>query len=308
MGIGLGIGYLTPVKTLMLWFSKQKGLATGISIMGFGLAKAIATPIMEAIQTNIGIAEMFYILGAVYFVMMFVGHLLLRKPADWVEPVEKKNEFKMMSMFKDKTFLGIWLMFFINIHCGLALITYEKQILKLTFAGQEILTMMIALIPSITAAFNALGRIGYSTISDKLKERNTIYKIIFATSILVTVVGLLTSSITSGIGVIVILLLVIVNAGYGGGFSTLPALLSERYGMDKISKIHGLTLSAWAIAGLTGNNMSEIILKLSNNNYNYILISTLVFYVLAMVICYLMVGNKKELVEVTKGNKKKARK
>jgi OFA family oxalate/formate antiporter-like MFS transporter len=308
MGIGLGIGYLTPVKTLMLWFSDKKGLATGISIMGFGLAKAIATPIMELIQNNLGIFQMFYILGGIYFVLMFIGHLLLKKPDGWKEDEAKNNDFKALSMFKDKQFLGIWLMFFINIHCGLALITYEKQILKLTFAGQEILTMMIALIPSITAAFNALGRIGYSTISDKLKERNTIYKIIFATSILVTVVGLLTSSITSGIGVIVILLLVIVNAGYGGGFSTLPALLSERYGMDKISKIHGLTLSAWAIAGLTGNNMSEIILKLSNNNYNYILISTLVFYVLAMVICYLMVGNKKELVEVTKGNKKKARK
>jgi OFA family oxalate/formate antiporter-like MFS transporter len=308
MGIGLGIGYLTPVKTLMLWFSDKKGLATGISIMGFGLAKAIATPIMELIQNNLGIFQMFYILGGIYFVLMFIGHLLLKKPDGWKEDETKNNNFKALSMFKDKQFLGIWLMFFINIHCGLALITYEKQILKLTFAGQEILTMMIALIPSITAAFNALGRIGYSTISDRLKERNTIYKIIFATSILVTVVGLLTSSITSGIGVIVILLLVIVNAGYGGGFSTLPALLSERYGMDKISKIHGLTLSAWAIAGLTGNNMSEIILKLSNNNYNYILISTLVFYVLAMVICYLMVGNKKELVEVTKGNKKKARK
>lgn len=308
MGIGLGIGYLTPVKTLMLWFSDKKGLATGISIMGFGLAKAIATPIMELIQNNLGIFQMFYILGGIYFVLMFIGHILLKKPDGWKEDEAKNNDFKALSMFKDKQFLGIWLMFFINIHCGLALITYEKQILKLTFAGQEILTMMIALIPSITAAFNALGRIGYSTISDKLKERNTIYKIIFATSILVTVIGLLTSSITSGIGVIVILLLVIINAGYGGGFSTLPALLSERYGMDKISKIHGLTLSAWAIAGLTGNNMSEIILKLSNNNYNYILVSTLVFYVLAMIICYLMVGNKKELVEVTKGNKKKARK
>jgi len=265
MGIGLGIGYLTPVKTLMLWFSDKKGLATGISIMGFGLAKAIATPIMELFQNNLGIFNMFYILGIIYFVLMFIGHLLLKKPDGWKEDEVKNKDFKALSMFKDKEFIGIWLMFFINIHCGLALITYEKQIIKLTFAGQELLTMMIALIPSITAAFNALGRIGYSTISDKLKERNTIYKIIFLTSIIVTTIGLLTSSITSGIGIITIILLIVINAGYGGGFSTLPALLSERYGMDKISKIHGLALSAWAIAGLTGNNMSEIILKISNN-------------------------------------------
>ena len=293
MGIGLGIGYLTPVKTLMLWFSDKKGLATGISIMGFGLAKAIATPIMELIQNNIGIFQMFYILGVIYFVLMFIGHLLLKKPDGWKEDETKNKEFKPLSMFKEKEFLGIWLMFFINIHCGLALITYEKQIIKLTFAGQELLTMMIALIPSITAAFNALGRIGYSTISDKLKERNTIYKIIFVTSIIITFIGAITSSISNNIGIIVVLLLIVINAGYGGGFSTLPALLSERYGMDKISKIHGLSLSAWAIAGLTGNNMSEIILKLSNNNYNYILISTLMLYVVATLICVFMVGNKK---------------
>ena len=302
MGIGLGIGYLTPVKTLMLWFSKQKGLATGISIMGFGLAKAIATPIMEAIQTNIGIAEMFYILGAVYFVMMFVGHLLLKKPDDWVEPVEKKNEFKMLSMFKDKTFLGIWLMFFINIHCGLALITYEKQILGVTFAGMAILGTMISVIPSITAAANALGRIGYSTISDKMKDRNTVYKIIFITSIIVTAIALVTFAISNGhtsiaYGIIVIALLLVVNLGYGGGFSTLPALLSSRFGMDKISKIHGLSLSAWAIAGLTGNNMSELILSISNKNYDYILIATLAFYVLALVICLTMVRQKNTVKE-----------
>ena len=297
MGIGLGVGYLTPVKTLMLWFDKQKGLATGISIMGFGLAKAIATPIMELLQGKFGISWMFYILGAIYFVMMFIGHLILKKPEGWVEKEEKKDPFKFTDMFKDKVFLGIWLMFFINIHCGLALITYEKQLLNTAFAGMAILGAIISIVPSVTAAFNALGRIGYSTISDKLKERNTVYKIIFATSIIITLVALIPFSISNGpksivYGAIVILLLVIVNLGYGGGFSTLPALLSERFGMKKISKIHGLSLSAWAVAGLTGNNMSEIILKLGGNKYDYILIATLAFYVIAMIICITMVGKK----------------
>ena len=297
MGIGLGVGYLTPVKTLMLWFDKQKGLATGISIMGFGLAKAIATPIMELLQGKFGISWMFYILGAIYFVMMFIGHLILKKPEGWVEKDEKKDPFKFTDMFKDKVFLGIWLMFFINIHCGLALITYEKQLLNTAFAGMAILGAIISIVPSVTAAFNALGRIGYSTISDKLKERNTVYKIIFISSILITLIAVIPFSITNGpksiiYGVIVILLLVVVNLGYGGGFSTLPALLSERFGMKKISKIHGLTLSAWAVAGLTGNNMSEVILKLGGNKYDYILIATLIFYVIAMIICIKMVGKK----------------
>ena len=297
MGIGLGIGYLTPVKTLMLWFSKQKGLATGISIMGFGLAKAIATPIMEFIQNNFGISQMFYILGAVYFLMMFLGHLLLKKPEGWKETNTKQKISDSLSMFKDKTFLGIWLMFFINIHCGLALITYEKQILSVTFSGLAIAATMISIIPSITAAFNALGRIGYSTISDKMKDRNTVYKIIFMSCIIATIIALIPFAITNGnksiiFGIIVILLLVVVNLGYGGGFSTLPALLSSRFGMDKISKIHGLALSAWAIAGLTGNNMSELILNLSGKTYDYILIANVVLYFIAFIISLTMVTRR----------------
>ncbi|MEE3428887.1 MAG: OFA family MFS transporter [Ruminococcus sp.] len=299
MGIGLGIGYLTPVKTLMLWFSDRKGLATGISIMGFGLAKAIATPVMMAIKDSLGIANMFYILGAAYFVIMFMGHLLLKKPDGWVEPDAAGSDFKPLSMFKDKTFVGIWIMFFINIHCGLALITYETQILKTVFAASLALTAIIGIVPSVTAAFNALGRIGYSSISDKMKERNTVYKIIFISCIAISALAFFTGAISPGsgtnaiiIGVIVIALLLIVNLGYGGGFSTLPALLSERFGMDRISKIHGLALSAWAIAGLTGNNMSELILKNTNNNYNIVLIAIAVLYAVALVVCITMVGKK----------------
>ena len=293
MGIGLGVGYLTPVKTLMLWFSEQKGLATGISIMGFGLAKAIATPIMEAIQNTLGISAMFYILGAVYFVMMMLGHFLIKKPDGWVEPDEKGEKFRFTDMFKNRIFLGIWLMFFINIHCGLALITYEKQIVKVAFAA----VAMTSIIPSVTAAFNALGRIGYSTISDKMKDRNTVYKIIFTSCIAITLAALVPFAISNGqksviYGAIVILLLVIVNLGYGGGFSTLPALLSSRFGMEKISKIHGLSLSAWAVAGLTGNNMSAIILKHTGEKYDYILFATLALYAAALVICITMVKPK----------------
>ena len=156
---------------------------------------------------------------------------------------------------------------------------------------------MISVIPSVTAAFNALGRIGYSSISDKLKDRNTIYKIIFASSILITLVALLTSSISNGVkgigfGIITILLLVIVNAGYGGGFSTLPALLSSRFGMDNISKIHGLALSAWAVAGITGNNMSELILNVTNSKYDDILIFTCIFYIIAFIISMKMIKKR----------------
>lgn len=290
MGIGLGIGYLTPVKTLMLWFKDNKGLATGISIMGFGLAKAIATPIMEFLQNHFGITAMFLILGAIYFCMMFAGHLLLRKPKDWVESKDTNNNFKASSMFTNKMFIGIWLIFYINIHCGLMLITYEKQLLNNTFTGLAILGTIISVVPSITAICNALGRIGYSTISDKLKDRAKIYVIIFISCITVTLAARFIPA-----GWLIIAMLMIVNLGYGGGFSTLPALLDSRFGMENISKIHGLALSAWAIAGLTGNNLSELILSRTDNNYGIVITVAAVLYAVACVICLTMVTKRKSV-------------
>lgn len=292
MGIGLGVGYLTPVKTLMLWFSKNKGLATGISIMGFGLAKAIATPIMDMLQNKYGIVEMFVILGVTYFVIMFVGHLLLKKPDGWREQ-QDTEKFNVLSMFKQKEFVGIWLMFYLNIHCGLMIISYEKQMLSVAFATVASIATIVSVVPSCTAISNALGRIGYSTLSDKMKQRNTIYKCVFISCIAISVLMLLTNAISGAttiyLGIIVIAYLLIINAGYGGGFSTLPALLSERFGMKKISQIHGLALSAWAVAGLTGNNTSEIILN-STNSYNTVILVATALYIISLFICLFVTG------------------
>ncbi len=294
MGIGLGVGYLTPVKTLMLWFSDNKGLATGISIMGFGLAKAIATPVMNFLQDRYGISMMFIILGCIYCALMYLGHLMLKKPEGWTETAAS-TKTGVKDIVKNRQFIGIWLMFFINIHCGLMIISYEKQILNIAFAASASLAVIISVIPSLTAAFNALGRIGYSTLSDKLKERNTVYKIIFISCIIISFVPVITHSITNNTGVIcsaiVIAFLLIINAGYGGGFSTLPALLSERFGMKQISQIHGIALSAWAVAGITGNNTSELILKASGN-YEHLLIVGCVLFVAALIICVAVVGKK----------------
>lgn len=295
MGIGLGVGYLTPVKTLMLWFSKNKGLATGISIMGFGLAKAIATPIMDMLQNKYGIVVMFVILGLVYFIVMFIGHLLLKKPEGWIEP-QNTEKYNILSMFKQREFVGIWLMFFLNIHCGLMIISYEKQILNVAFVGAVVLATIVSVVPSCTAISNALGRIGYSTLSDKMKQRNTIYKIIYTSCIIISGIMLMTNAVSGAsnlmLSIIVIAYLLIINAGYGGGFSTLPALLSERFGMQKISQIHGLALSAWAVAGLTGNNTSEIILS-NGGNYQAVITTATILYAVALIICIFVTGKRK---------------
>lgn len=295
MGIGLGVGYLTPVKTLMLWFEKNKGLATGISIMGFGLAKAIATPIMDVLQNKYGIVAMFIILGITYFVIMFIGHLLLKKPDGWVEPQVKEKTNILKEMIRHKGFIGIWVMFYLNIHCGLMIISYEKQLLNIAFATSLSIATIVSIVPSCTAISNALGRIGYSTLSDKLKQRNTIYQIIFISCIVISSIVLFANALSGAnmvLGAIVIIYLLTINAGYGGGFSTLPALLSERFGMKKISQIHGLALSAWAVAGLTGNNTSEIILNLTGS-YNVVLTVATVLYFVALLVCVLIVEKKR---------------
>ena len=269
MGIGLGTGYLSPVKTLMLWFQDRKGLATGLAVAGFGAAKAIASPIMQAMLNNLGaggIYKMFWILAAVYFIMMFSGHILLRKPADWHEPQKKEKGQSMMAVIKSRpiaNYIGIWLMFYINITCGLALISQEKMIVKcIGLAG------MAGLIATISAVFNAGGRLGFSAWADTMKDRNTIYKLIFILSIVFTGIVILTGGIKNGaegnvlLVALVLGLIFVVNAGYGGGFSNVPTLLSDHYGMGNISAIHGLTLSAWAIAGLTGNQLANWIVEI----------------------------------------------
>ena len=313
MGIGLGTGYLSPVKTLMLWFKDRKGLATGLAVAGFGAAKAIASPIMELLLKKLGedgIFKMFYILAAVYFVMMFVGHLLLAKPADWVEPQTKDKSQGILATLKAKplaNYIGIWIMFYINITCGLALISQEKMIVKCIGMAS-----FVGIISTISAIFNAGGRLGFSAWADKLKDRNTIYKLIFILSIAFTELVLATNGIKGGsqnilLAILVLVLIFFVNAGYGGGFSNVPTLLSDHYGMGSISAIHGITLSAWAFAGLSGNQIAAWIVKkfgeevtnadgivVNPTGYQYVLYATIVLYAVALLISLVMVKPTKK--------------
>ncbi len=332
MGIGLGTGYLSPVKTLMLWFEDRKGLATGLAVAGFGAAKAIASPIMQSMLDNLGdggIYKMFLILAVVYFVMMFIGHLLLKKPDGWHEPQSKSEKQSIISVIKTKpiaNYIGIWLMFYINITCGLALISQEKMIVKCIG-----LASYVGIISTISAVFNAGGRLGFSAWADTMKDRNTIYKLIFILSIAFTAIVLLTNGIKNGEGNILLIILVlclifIVNAGYGGGFSNVPTLLSDHYGMGSISAIHGITLSAWAFAGLTGNQMAAWIvrkfekqaiyiphvlpdgstemIKVNPTGYQYVLYATIVLYILALIICLTMVRPTDKALAAKEAKKK----
>ena len=334
MGIGLGTGYLSPVKTLMLWFQDRKGLATGLAVAGFGAAKAIASPIMEAMLKGLGeggIFKMFYILAGVYFVMMFVGHLLLAKPADWHEPAAGEKKPSIMETIKTKpikNYIGIWLMFYLNITCGLALISQEKAIVKCLGLGA-----MVGTISMISAIFNAGGRLGFSAWADTMKDRNTIYKLIFVLSIIFTGATILTGGIKNGSGnmaltLLVLALIMVVNAGYGGGYSNVPTLLSDHYGMGSISALHGITLSAWGFAGLTGNQLAAAIVKAVENKigvenlpqveyhgqmisvnpvgYQTVLYVTFALYIVSLLVCMFLVSPTDKALEAKKAKKAKA--
>lgn len=308
MGIGLGTGYLSPVKTLMLWFEDRKGLATGLAVAGFGAAKAIASPIMQAMLDGLGdggIYKMFWILACVYFVMMFVGHLLLKKPEGWHEPQKKEKGQGILSVIKTRpitNYIGIWVMFYINITCGLALISQEKMIVKcIGLAG------VVGIISTISAIFNAGGRLGFSAWADTMKDRNTIYKLIFILSIVFTGLVMITGGIRNGSGsilltILVLCLIFVVNAGYGGGFSNVPTLLSDHYGMGSISALRGITLSAWAFAGLTGNQIANLIVNKTGSfitddhgnsinpvGYQNVLYFTIVLYIIALLLSVFLV-------------------
>jgi OFA family oxalate/formate antiporter-like MFS transporter len=181
---------------------------------------------------------------------MSISAWLIKKPIK-----EESHPFDIKdytTMLKNPTYLAIWIIFYLNITCGLALISFEKGLGL--YAG----ITNIGILAAFTALFNTIGRFGYSTSSDYFSNKAIIYIVIFFTSILAMI----------GARLWVVLIpasLCIINAGYGGGFSTLPTLLQSKFGMNKISTIHGLALSAWAFAGLSGNQLSKFIL----DNWNY---------------------------------------
>lgn len=186
------------------------------------------------------------------------------------------------------------------------LISQEKYIIKAIG-----LASIVGIISSVTAIANAGGRLGFSAWADKMKDRNTIYKIIFILSIAFTGLTIITGGITNSVVFVVIALLIMVNAGYGGGFSNLPTLLSDHYGMKTISAVHGLALSAWAFAGLTGNNLANWIVnafgkvieiddghggKISVNptGYQKVLYVTIALYIVALLISIFVIEPVKE--------------
>lgn len=277
MGIGLGVGYITPVKTLMLWFKDQKGLATGIAVCAFGFASAVASPIITALTSTFDLPLCFIFLAIIYFVPMLIAHFIIKKP-EWYKETDADNGFKVTLMLTKPQFILIWLVVFLNISCGLALIGVASPIMT----EQNVALQVITIVVSIMGIFNGVGRLIFSAWSDRFKSRVIIYMIILGLSIATATLTFITANDIS-----IFTTLVVISACYGAGFSCLPSLLSDIFGMDNISKIHGLSLTAWGIAGLVGNQISNIVHSVTNS-YMPVFVVITGLYVIAFILTIIL--------------------
>lgn len=285
-GIGLGVGYIAPVSTLVKWFPDRRGMATGLAIMGFGFAAAISSPIMDALIKSVGTANTFFILGASYFIVMTVSSLYLEKPdEDWSpkgfkeklasgKVTEDLSQMTANEAIKTSRFYYLWIMLFINVTCGIAILSAAKP---LAVESIGLSTAEAAALVGILGLFNGLGRIGWAAASDYLGRPNT-YTTFFVLQIILFSILPFTS-----VSILFQLMLVIIYTCYGGGFSAIPAYIGDLFGTKQLGAIHGYILTAWAAAGLAGPMFAAYIKDATGSYANSLLFFSGLF-VIALIV------------------------
>ena len=265
VGTGTGVIYISPVKTMMLWFPKAKALAAALSIISFGLGSTLSTIMFKGFSLGsrlsfggferYGITKVFIAFAIFYAVPMVISTILLRKPPKAEQMLQAQDpnaaRFSYGRLFGDAFFWQSWLFMFLNISSGLCLIPLAKQMMTTPTVGysEGVITAIIAL----CGLMNGGGRFVFAWWSDCLARRINIMLIILAIS-----TGIMALSFWP---LLIGAALLVINACYGAGFSVIPAILSDHYGMVNISKIHGTVLSAWGFAGLAGNQAAMWVSK-----------------------------------------------
>lgn len=276
-GVGLGVGYITPVSTLVKYFPRNRGFATGLAIMGFGFAALIAGPLMQYLTAAYSLVQTFQILGVAYIIIMTLSSLYLKPPttvaannapetADTEKTGTVNRPIKAVfnrgmnahEAMKTWQFSALWWIFFINITCGIGLLAVASPM------AQEIVGMNAteaASMVGIIGLLNGLGRIGWSTISDYIGRPFT-YILFF----LIEIVAFFALGHTSNSFFFQFLVFAIITC-YGGGFACMPAYLSDLFGTKALSAIHGRVLTAWGFAGIAGPMLVSF-LRESTNSYS----------------------------------------
>jgi len=283
-GIGLGLGYISPVSTLIKWFPDKRGMATGMAIMGFGGGAMVGAPLATALMshfatpTSIGVWQSFAVMAAIYFVFMLAGALTYRvpptgwKPEGWVAPVKTASNAMITHRhvhasvaWKTPQFALVWLVLCLNVSAGIGILGMASPLLQEVFGGKllgndlafnQLNTAQMGQIGAIAAGFTGLlslfnigGRFFWAACSDFIGRKNT-YFVFF-------VLGVALYACVPNLGhqghiALFVAAFCVVLSMYGGGFATVPAYLADLFGTQMVGAIHGRLLTAWAAAGVLG--------------------------------------------------------
>jgi MFS family permease len=264
-GCGLGIGYISPVSTLIKWFPDRPGMATGMAIMGFGGGALIAAPLSVllmkhfATATSKGVLETFVTMGVIYFMFMMIGVITVRvpapgwRPAGWVpsehaKPLVTSANVSAAVAWRTPQFWLLWMVLCMNVTAGIGVLGQASPMIQEMFPGR-VTAIVAASFVGLMSLFNMLGRFFWASASDFIGRRNT-YMVFFVLGMvlyfLVPTAGHL-GSIPLFVGAFCIII-----SMYGGGFSTVPAYLRDIFGTMEVGAIHGALLTAWSAAGVLG--------------------------------------------------------
>jgi MFS family permease len=265
-GTGLGIGYITPVSTLISWFPDRRGMATGMAIMGFGGGALIASPLSDTLmklfasERSTGVAETWAVLGIAYLVFMMAGAFGYRVPREGWKPegyreVEthtrspvSRGDVNPSEAIRTHQFWLLWLVLCLNVTAGIGVLGQASAMIQEVFKGR-ITPSAAAGFVGLLSLFNMLGRFLWASLSDKIGRKAT-YACFFTLGPLLYALTPLSGSLGS-VALFVSCFCVILSM-YGGGFSTIPAYLSDVFGTKYVSAVHGRLLTAWSAAGVFG--------------------------------------------------------
>ncbi len=283
-GIGLGLGYISPVSTLIKWFPDKRGMATGMAIMGFGGGAMVGAPLATALMSHfatpdsVGVWQSFVAMAAIYFVFMIGGALAYRvpptgwKPEGWTAPAKKINSAMITNRhvhvsvaWKTPQFRLVWLVLCLNVSAGIGILGMASPLLQEVFGGKllgsdqafgQLDASQLAAIAAIAAGFTGLlslfnigGRFFWASFSDYIGRKAT-YFVFFALGFLLYA-SVPTLGHLGSIALFVAAFCVVLSM-YGGGFATVPAYLADLFGTQMVGAIHGRLLTAWAAAGVLG--------------------------------------------------------
>src|ERR671933_821486 len=273
-GIGLGIGYISPVSTLIKWFPDRPGMATGLAIMGFGGGAMIGAPLAVFLMnlyktpTSVGVVPTFVTMGLIYFVYMMFGVFTVRVPAEGWRPVGFVPHAKPRSLvttanveagaaIRTPQFWLLWVMLCVNVTAGIGILEHASPMIQEMFRG-AVRPAAAAGFVSLLSLANMSGRIIWSSTSDFIGRKATYFTFFLLGAALYSSIPAIRSTLSVPLFV---LATVVILSMYGGGFATIPAYLRDLFGTMQVGAIHGRLLTAWSVAGVLGpvlvNNIRE---------------------------------------------------